>query len=313
MLGPARFGLALGGGGVRGLAHIGVLKALEEARLRPNLLSGTSMGGLIAALYAHGMSGREIEAEALRASRPTQLIRLVELRPPRRGLLRTGGLRSYLEGLLGKTLDFSGLGIPTVLMAVDLEAGEEVLLSEGLVVDAVLATLAVPGLFEPVRFGDRLLVDGGVLDNVPAEAVRRWGAEVVVAVEVGSDLSRLSPQERAGRRGPVAWLPQVAIDLLQTEAIMVGAITGERLRRARPEVILRPNLPLGVTSFSGFERTEEIILAGQQATAAQIPALRAALSTRPGLVLRRAFLRARRIGGDPSPGKTLPRGGESQG
>jgi NTE family protein len=268
-----------------------VLKALEDAGLHPSLLSGTSMGGLIAALYAAGMSGRELESEALRISRPTRLMRLIELRPPRRGLLRTGGVRAYLEGLLGKKLDFSSLGIPTVLTAVDLETAEEILLAEGPVVDAVLASIAVPSLFEPVQLGDRLLVDGGVLDNVPAGVVRQMGAEVIAAVDVGSDPGHRSAEQRSAPRGPAAWLPQVAIDLLQTEGIMIAAITAERLRRARPEVVIRPSFPPGVTSFSGFERTEEIIQAGQHATELQIQALRAALSLGPGLVLRRAILR----------------------
>jgi NTE family protein len=268
-----------------------VLKALEDAGLHPSMLSGTSMGGLIAALYAAGMSARELESEAFRTSRPTRLMRLIELRPPRRGLLRTGGVRAYLEGLLGKGLDFSSLRIPTVLTAVDLETAEEILLGEGPVVDAVLATMAVPSLFEPVHLGDRLLVDGGVLDNVPAGVVRQMGAEVIAAVDVGSDPGHYSAEQRSARRGPVPWLPQVAIDLLQTEGIMIAAITAEKLRRARPEVVIRPSFPPGVTSFSGFERTEEIILAGQHATELQIPALRAVLSPGPGLVLRRAISR----------------------
>lgn len=288
---PPRFGLALGGGGIRGLAHIGVLKALEEEGLRPSLLSGTSMGGLIAALYASGMSAWQLEAEALRASRPTRLMRLIELRPPRRGLLRTGGVRAYLEGLLGKGLDFASLRIPTVLTAVDLEAAEEILLGEGAVLEAVMATMAVPSLFEPVRLGNRILVDGGVLNNVPASVVRRMGAEVVVAVDVGSGLGLSSPDKKPNLAGLAALLPQIAIDLLQTEGIMVSAITAERLRRARPEVLIRPSLPPGVTSFTGFDRTEEILLAGQRATQLQIPSLRAALSLTPARLLRRVISR----------------------
>jgi NTE family protein len=286
---PARFGLALGGGGVRGLAHIGVLRALDDEGLRPNLLSGTSMGGLIASLYASGMSSQEMEREAIGLSRPTRLIRLVEFRPPRRGLLRTGGVRTYLEGLLGKDRDFSSLQIPTVLTAVDLETAEEVLLREGVVVDAIMATIAVPSIFEPTSLGGRLLVDGGVLDNVPAGVVRKMGAEVTVAVDVGSGMDLVSADKRSTLRGVAALLPQIAIDLLQVEGIMLAAITAENLRSARPEVVIRPRFPPGVTSFSGFELAQEIIRAGEEATRLVMPRLRRLLSPSPLPALRRAI------------------------
>jgi NTE family protein len=196
-----------------------------------------------------------------------------------------------LEGLLGKGLDFASLRIRTVLTAVDLEAAEEVFLGEGSVLDAVMATIAVPSLFEPVRLGDRILVDGGVLDNVPAGVVRWMGAEVVVAVDVGSGLGLSSPAKKPNLAGLAALLPQIAIDLIQSEGIMVSAITAERLRRARPEVLIRPSLPRDVTFFTGFDRTEEILLAGQRATQLQIQSLRAALSLTPARILRRVISR----------------------
>ena len=145
-----RLGLALSGGGARGLAHIGVLKVLERERIPIYCLAGSSMGGIIAAAFASGMAAEALEAEALKMGGLRELIKLVDIRPPRRGLLAGKSVRQYLSQLIPEGLTFDQLQIPTALKAVDLHRGVEVDLHEGLVLDAVLASSAFPEIFLPL-------------------------------------------------------------------------------------------------------------------------------------------------------------------
>jgi NTE family protein len=135
-------GLTLSGGGARGLAHIGVLKVLERRAVPIDCISGASMGGVLAAAYASGLSPQMLESLALRMARLRRLVRLVDLRPPRRGLLAGTKLRSYLAQFIPPGLTFADLRLPLALEAVDLRTGEEVALAEGPVLDAALATSA---------------------------------------------------------------------------------------------------------------------------------------------------------------------------
>jgi NTE family protein len=174
-----KIGLALGGGGAKGFAHIGVLHALEELAIHPDLLTGTSMGGVIAALYAAGLSVEHIEA-SLRA---TGLTVFAAREPSRLGLVGRAKLMAWLDGLLGD-VTFDHLPRKLAMMAVDLESGAEVVLDHGRVIDAVLATTAFPGLFAPVEHDGRYLIDGGALNNVPFDVARHLGAEQVIASDV---------------------------------------------------------------------------------------------------------------------------------
>ena len=170
-------GLALGGGGARGLAHIGILKTLKSAGVPIDYLVGSSMGGLIAALCAAGIPIEEMEAEALNMSKASQMVRLLDLAPPRRGLVKGERLRAYLTKLFGKDHLMENLPISLALVAVNLQTAKEVILSNGSLIEAVMATMAVPGIFAPVEINKQCLVDGGVLNNVPADVARQQGAE----------------------------------------------------------------------------------------------------------------------------------------
>lgn len=180
MTGKPRVGLALGAGMARGLAHIGVLKVLEEAGIGVDCIAGTSMGSLVGALYACGLKLKMIIRLAQRISRRTWM----DLTFPRRGLIAGERLESLLYMLTGRR-SFAELPLPLAVVAVDLIGGEKVVLEEGSVARAVRASCAVPGIFSPVAMGDRLLVDGGVLQRVPASVVRAMGADLVIAVDVG--------------------------------------------------------------------------------------------------------------------------------
>ena len=160
-----KVGLALSGGGARGLAHIGVLKVLEQEGIPIDLLAGTSMGGIIAAGHAAGLGADYMAEEARRMGQLRNMIKLVDRSLPTRwGLFEGQKVQQYLASHLGEAT-FDELRIPLALLAVDLESGEEVVLRKGSVAEAVRATISLPGVFAPFRLDGRLLVDGGVLNT----------------------------------------------------------------------------------------------------------------------------------------------------
>ena len=272
-----KVGLALSGGGSRGLAHIGVLKMLEREDIPVDFLAGTSMGGVIAAGYAAGLSPEFLAAEAQRMGQLRNLMALMDRSLPRLGLFEGQKVQEYLAGHLGD-ITFDELKIPLALMAVDLETGEEVILRSGRVVDAVRATISLPGVFAPVRLNDWLLVDGGVLNNLPADIVREMGADIVIAVDMGAkieDLPRLLEAEK--KRLPLTQIPLIVETLLRTVGIMRECISAQKLAQARPEVLIKPALSEDVGLFLGFNRVAECIAAGEEAAAAWVPVIRAAL------------------------------------
>lgn len=212
-----RVGLALGGGSARGLAHVGVLRWLEEHRIPVDVVAGTSMGGLIGAAYATGMSADEIRQLLrdtdwdliLKADAPYRLKgyrRKEDARDYpvklemglRKGLALPSGLNpGHHIGLLLSRIalpystlyDFDALPIPFRCVATDMKQAESVVIGSGSLGTALRATMAIPAVFDPVHDGERLLSDGGVLNNVPADVVKAMGADVVIAVKVGSPSS----------------------------------------------------------------------------------------------------------------------------
>jgi NTE family protein len=181
----SKLGLALSGGGARGLTHIGVLKALEASGFRLDYLAGTSMGGVIAAGYASGLSPDELEQIALEYVPTRNLLRLADPTLPRNGLFQGERLRAFFDKYL-QGCTFADLHIPLTLVAVDLNSGREIHLREGLVVDALRATVSIPGILAPVELTGQRLVDGGLLNNLPVDVVREMGAEVVLGVDMSS-------------------------------------------------------------------------------------------------------------------------------
>lgn len=172
-------GLALGGGAVLGAAHIGVLQAVDETDLTVTHLAGTSMGALVGSLYAFGLSGKEIEAFAEDLRWPD----LTRLAPSKLGLLSMARLEGFLRRHLGD-VRMEDAHIPLALVATDISTGEKVVLTEGELATAASASACVPGLFIPVERDGHLLVDGGLLENLPVSPLRKWGVERVLAVDV---------------------------------------------------------------------------------------------------------------------------------
>ena len=275
-------GLALGGGGARGLAHVGVLKALDRAGLRPDFIAGTSMGGLIGGAYAAGFSGRAIEREVLVLASASRLVQFADRIPSLRAVFSGRRFETYLTRTIGAELTFADLRRPLAVSTVDLNTGREVVFRSGAVVPALRATMSIPGVFAAVERGGRRLVDGGILNNVPADHARALGADVVLAVDVLPCFTRpdatsplAAPQAANPMELPLA--PPGVRDIWEAAFVAVAALTSCNLERAKPDLVVRPDLPTTITLLTGYTRAEETIEAGAQAMRDALPELLAAL------------------------------------
>lgn len=274
----AKIGLVLGGGGARGLAHIGVLKVLLRERIPIDVISGTSMGGIVGAMHAAGISIEQMEAEALKRGDIGQIFKLVDLRLVGSGLLGGKRIKKLLTDLLGPETTFADLQLPFAVVSVDYTSGREVVLKEGNLVDAVRATMSVPGVFEPVELNGCQLLDGGVLDNVPVGVARELGAEKIIAVDVLPNFRLNSPgQEPIVPPLKPKGLPKSYRQLWHVELVMIAALTDFRLKETQPDVVIRPDLPVDMDLLMSFDRPREAIECGERAAEAALPHMRALL------------------------------------
>lgn len=267
-------GIALGGGGARGFAHIGVLKILEADGICPQLLAGTSMGGIISALYASGYNANEIEQEASEMANIGNIVKLLDSDIGNwTHVVKNKNIQDYLTELLKDKKDFKDLDIPLAVAAVDVMTARDVALQEGSLLEAVSATMALPGIVEPLRKDDMFLVDGGSLNNVPADLVESMGAEVVLAVDVSPDVTNMDFWEEQH-------MPGIALANWRTNAIMVANFTAAKLRKAQTDLIIRPKINPQITTLSGFKYVKELVDAGAKAALESLPELRKMLKER---------------------------------
>ena len=259
-----KIGLALGGGAARGFAHVGVIQVLEEAGIHVDMVAGTSAGSLVAAIYASGKTGAQLQRVAETMEEATIADWTLPLFS--RGVLRGDALARYVNGHVGGKL-IEELPLPLGIVATDLSSGRDILFQRGDTGTAVRASSAVPAVFQPVKISGREYVDGGLVSPVPVRAARKMGAELVIAVDISSP--------------PDGNLSGGTLDiLLQTFSIMGKSINTFELRDA--EVVVRPALT-GISS-SDFSARKRSIEAGRQAMTQQLPALRAAIVARTRLV-----------------------------
>ncbi len=273
-----KLGLALSGGGARGLAHIGILKVLNEENIQVSSISGCSMGGLVSSLFAIGYSAKEIENIVIKHTTVREMINLVDRTPRRRGLIVGGRLRSLLAQLIGKDTTFNDTLIPLSLNAVDLITSKEAVLTEGNLLDAVMATIAIPGFFAPVNIKKMQLIDGGTLDNLPVKNVKLFSPDVVMAVDVHPDTTREVPWQFAGQkvRFPLP-LPDFFLDFYRAQLIMITKLTELNLIQDRPDLLIRTNLPSEITMFYGYQKADKIIAQGEKSMRKNLDQLKSML------------------------------------
>jgi len=183
-----KFGLALGGGSARGLAHVGVIQVLEAYHIPIDIIAGTSIGSVVGSLYAAGASINQLEEAALSMKKSTTLF-LIDLALPHSGLISGKRIEEMLSDLALEDKTFDNLEIPFATVATDVESGAKVILNQGKVIDAVRASISIPGIFTPVKYQDYYLVDGGVVDPVPVDVVQMMGADIIIAVS----LAKINP------------------------------------------------------------------------------------------------------------------------
>lgn len=270
MFSEPKYGLTLGGGGARGGAHLGVLRVLREVGYRPDVVVGTSIGGLVAAMIGFGWSLEQMEELFFE----TDFTRMVYLDRGGNSLIGVDRFGETLRHHFGDA-DLRDLSPKIAVVATDIQAHCRVLIDSGPVVRAILATTAVPGLFPPVKWNDYLLVDGGVTDNVPTQATYQLGAERVVAVNLAGMASE--PDVGLDSMGTFNkylqrafyWLlslsrRQTAFDtVMQSMNYSQNLLVQYHLTMFPADVLIAPNLA-GIGLFS-MEAMAEAALAGEQA------------------------------------------------
>ncbi len=275
--------LALGGGGAKGNSHIGVLRRLEKEGYRIRSVAGTSFGGLVGILYAAGYSPQEIQS-AFEATEQGRLYdRAVKDGP---SLLGLGGVRRLLDALLGEK-SFQDLRIPAAVTAVDINSGSEVIISSGYLRDAVLATIALPGIFPVQHMNGWALTDGGVLNPVPVSVARMLSPGLpVVAVVLNDPIDKpvrpytipvpsIFPRTIAERLARMSLAQSLDI-FLRSVDVSSRALSHYRLELEKPEIIIRP----AVDHISLLDRVvvADIAQLGEQATEEILPQLKRAVS-----------------------------------
>ncbi len=261
--------LVLSGGGARGLAHIGVVKVLAEAQVPVDLVVGTSMGGLVGAAYAAGLSADQMRQIALDFAQRRNFVGFAD--PPGRwALLRGRRLIRWLEANLGKRT-FAELERPLVLVAADLVQGTEVHFDQGPLADALRATIAIPGFLDPVEDQGRLLADGGVLNVWPTDVARARGAEVIVGVLITPAQHLDDWHDLLTHPLVPKSLRRTALSVARAADLLIARQAAQQQHLAPAEVTIVPDLPPGVTMITGFHRVDELIAAGEAAAKAALP------------------------------------------
>jgi NTE family protein len=270
-----RFGLALGGGGARGFAHVGVLQRLEEVGIKPQIITGTSMGALVAAVYTRTGNSADtlnelnamVESESFHhlglhlinvkrrggdsfwhqvssAMKDRIVINLAHSKP---GLVQQERVEEAI-GLVIKADIWHNQEVKLGIVATDLYTGEDVYFSEGPLLPAVMASIAIPGFLPPVQIGDRVLVDGGVSQQVPIRMARELGADFILAVDVGQDIH------------PIADLDNAMAIMTQSENIR--ACHYRDMLNKEADVVLAAEMP-GV-HWSAYDQREAFIALGKK-------------------------------------------------
>ena len=249
---PARIALVLGGGAARGFAHVGVLKILESNGVPIHMIVGTSAGSFVGSLYAYGLNAYQIQKLSLDIQRSD----IADFTIPDNGFIKGDLLEEYVNRMLRNTT-MEKLRIPFYAVTTELPSGKETVFGTGNTGKAVRASCSIPGVFNPAMIGNKMYVDGGVVSPVPVDAARRLGADVVIAVDISSDLDITKPS------GTIE-------TILQSINIMCSRISVAQLSRA--DIVIRPLV--GHIGSSDFDRRNDAIIEGEKAALQALPKIR---------------------------------------
>jgi NTE family protein len=260
-----KIGLALGGGGARGLAHIGVLKVLERYNIPIDMISGTSMGGAIGALYALEPNAKKLEKEVL----SMKWNDLFDYTISRKGIIKGKKLHKFFQERM-KNASFSELKIPLYITAFDIENRREVIFSKGDVAKAIRASIAIPGIFFPVQNGDEVLVDGGITDEIPNEVLTKKGADIIIAVNVNNFSERqtlygqeaISDKKNNKKRKKKKDIPNMLKILTTALQVRESEVCKAELLKEKIDLIITPNVEN--VGLLDFKQAKKAIKAGER-------------------------------------------------
>ena len=240
---PARVAVVLGAGASRGFAHIGVLKVLETSKVPVHMIVGTSAGSFVGSLYAYGYNAFQLQKIALSIEKGD----IADISIPDNGFIKGDKLEEYVNGIV-KNTPIERLRIPFYAVATSVPNGEEVVFGKGNTGIAVRASCSIPGVFRPARIGDKMYIDGGVVSPVAVDAARRYGADIVIAVDISADRDTRQPEG--------------TIDtILQAINIMYSKLAAGQISRA--DIVIRPKV--GHIGSGDFDRRHEAVLEGEKA------------------------------------------------
>jgi len=246
---PAKIGLVLGAGSSKGFAHIGVLKILESNKIPIHMIVGTSVGSVIGSLYAYGYDAFQLQKLSFSIEKGD----IVDLTIPDNGFIKG----EKLEEFVNKTLKYTPiekLKIPFYAVATDIQSGQEIVFGRGNTGQAVRASCSIPGVFRPVKIGDKMYVDGGVVSPVAVDAAKRFGADIVIAVDISTEVEQTFPGNTVET-------------ILQSLNIMYSKLASVQLSQAN--VVIKPKV--GYIGSADFSKRHEAILEGEKAALEALP------------------------------------------
>lgn len=249
---PAKIAIVLGAGASKGFAHIGVLKIFEANKIPIHLIVGTSAGSFVGSLYAYGFNAFQLQKMSLTIEKGD----IVDLTIPDNGFIKGEKLEEYINRMINNT-PIEKMRIPFYAVATDLLNGQEVIFGKGNTGTAVRASCSIPGVFRPVSIGGRLYADGGIVSPVAVDAARKMGADIVIAVDISSDIDSSQPQNTLET-------------ILKAIGIMYSKVAGQQLSHA--DVVIKPKV-----SFIGsadFDKRHEAIMEGEKAALEQMPRIK---------------------------------------
>ncbi len=274
-----KVGLALGSGGAKGLSHIGVIKVLEEYGIKPDIISGTSIGAIIGAMYSYGLSIKEIEKIALSIDKKKQK-EVLSMKPSLSGLISQEKIFDFYYNIFGKS-KIEELKTQFLCIATDIQTGEEVILNRGELTKAVVSSASIPIIFPPVKYKNRYLVDGGLVNPIPIKPLLNSGVDFIIAVDVTKPLKKRFIEKSKEKKednvfSKIANLfsslydkgfndaPNLLNVFLNSIDIMEEQIVKKTLSLFPPDILITPD----IKDFNTFDffRAREIILKGEEIT-----------------------------------------------
>jgi NTE family protein len=237
-----KVGIALGSGGARGFAHLGVIKVLREAGIPIDLIAGSSMGAMVGCFYAAG-----VDIDRLyKLSKAFKRKYYLDFTVPKMGFIAGKRVKELIR-IFTHGKELQDLDIPTAVVATDLGSGEKVVFKEGPIADAVRASIAIPGIFIPEKLNGRLLIDGGVVDRIPVSVVKEMGADIVIAVDVSHVKSNVEITS-------IYDVIMQSLDIMQMELVVN--------REVASDIMIRPRVEM--YSSRAFTNIDEIISSGEE-------------------------------------------------